>query len=202
MTASIRISSLALLAVLFAAGAASATPFDTLQSIAGGYNVFLSGNLGTSASPYAADMQGAVAVGGSAYLNNVGVDTNGGGSAALIVGGTLSQTGGSDNGNVFVGGAAANLSGGVTINGSLSLTGANSSLNAASNGGSSPGHVYVTASTQVHDPSYWNSPQVGGGPAAPLDLFGSETDLVNASMASAPTGRRAFHPRAARSISR
>jgi choice-of-anchor A domain-containing protein len=213
---------IAALALLLAGRPASATPYDTLQSIAGTYNVFLLGNLGTASAPYTADSQGPVAVAGNAYFNNVGVDTNSAGSAALIVGGNLSQTGGADggnvfvggnasisgggginnltvggsltqsggnlSGNVFVGGAAANLSGGVTISGSLSVTGANSSLNASSNGGSSPSNIYVTASTQVNDPSYWTTPKTSGGPTtptAPLDVFGSATDIQNASTALA-----------------
>ena len=210
------------LAMMLVGGAASATPYDTLRSIAGTYNVFLLGNLGTASAPYTADSQLPIAVAGNAYLNNVGIDTNGSGSAALIVGGNLSQTSGSDSGNVFVGGnanissggginnltvggnltqsggtvggnvfvggAAANLSSGVTINGSLSLTAANSTLNASSNGGNSPSNVYVTASTQVNDPSYWTTPKTSGGPTAPtapLDVFGSSTDIQNASMALA-----------------
>jgi choice-of-anchor A domain-containing protein len=216
---------LAVSAALFAAPAALATPYDTLNSIAGSYNMFLLGNLGTGAAPYTADMQGPVAVAGNAYLNGVGVDTYGQGSAGLVVGGNLSQNGGNDSGNVFVGGnaaissggginnlsvggnltstggtisgnvfvggAATNLAGGVTINGSLNLTGANSSLNASGNGGSSPNGIYVTASTQVNDPSYWNAAKVGGGPAtpsSPVDLYGSSTDLQNASTALAASG--------------
>lgn len=216
---------LAIAVALLAAPVARATPYDTLASIAGSYNMFLLGNLGTGAAPYTADMQGPVAVAGNAYLNGVGVDTNGQGSAALVVGGNLSQTGGNDTGNVFVGGnasitsgaginnlsvggsltaqggtiagnvfvggTATNLSSGVTINGSLSLTSANSSLNASSNGGSSPQAIYITASTQVNDPSYWTRATVGNGPATPatpLDLYGSSTDLKNASTALAGSG--------------
>jgi choice-of-anchor A domain-containing protein len=210
-------------AALLSAPLARATPYDTLSSIAGSYNMFLLGNLGTGTAPYTADMQGAVAVAGNAYLNGVGVDTYGQGAAALVVGGNLTQTGGNDSGNVyvggsasinyggginnlavggslstsggtiggnvFVGGAAANLAGGTTINGSLSMTAANSSLTAG--GSSSPQAIYITASTQVNDPSYWNKPTVGGGPATPstpLDLYGSSTDLKNASTSLAAAG--------------
>ena len=202
------------------APAALATPYDTLQSIAGTYNMFLLGNLGTASAPFqSSDTQGKVAIAGNAYINGSAINGNNiSGAASLIVGGSLSQTGGSISGNtfvggnatlnsvgskqnlvvggsltdtggqisgnVFVGGAATNLSGGVTINGSLNLTGANASLNASSNGGSSPTGIYVTASTQVHDPSYWAAPATSGGPATPsvpLDVFGSSTDITNAS---------------------
>lgn len=215
-------------AATLAGPAARATPYDTLQSIAGSYNMFLLGNLGTNAAPYTADMQGPVAVAGNAYMSGVAVNTYGKGNAALVVGGNLSQYGGNNNGNVFVGGNAtiaygggvnnlvvggslnntggtyggnvfvggpsATLSGGTTIYGSLNMTGANSTLNAGSNGGSSPNGIYVTASTQVNDPSYWTAPTVGGGPAtpkSPIDLYGSSTDLKNASTALAASAANA-----------
>jgi choice-of-anchor A domain-containing protein len=215
------LSKLAIAAGLLAAPAAMATPYDTLQSIAGTYNMFLTGNLGTASSPFAnSDVQGNVAVAGSAYISGSAINGNNtGGSAALIVGGNLSQTYGSIQGNayvggnatlngvgsvqnlvvggslndtsgtvsgsVFVGGSSATLNGGVTINGSLNMTGANSTLNAAGNGGSTPGGgIYVTSSTTVNKPSYWSTPQTSGGPATPatpLDVFGTSTDITNAS---------------------
>jgi choice-of-anchor A domain-containing protein len=214
------LSKLVFIAGLTIAPAALATPYDTLQSIAGTYNVFLLGNLGTASAPFqSSDVQGNVAVAGNAYVNGSAINGNNtSGSAALVVGGNLTQVNGSIggnafvggnanlqsvgsvqnlvvggsltaqsgtiNGNVFVGGATANLSSGVTIQGSLSLTGANSSLNASSNGGSSPSAVYVTSSTTVNDPSYWTAARTSGAPttpAAPLDVFGSSTDIVNAS---------------------
>jgi len=215
------LTKLAIAAGLLAAPAAVATPYDTLQSIAGTYNMFLTGNLGTAGSPFAnSDVQGNVAVAGNAYISGSAVNQNNtGGSAALIVGGNLNQTygsiqgnayvggdatlngvgsiqnlvvrgslndnGGTVGGNVFVGGSTATLNGGVTINGSLNMTGANSTLNAASNGGSSPaGGIYVTSSTTVNKPSYWSTPQTSGGPstpATPLDVFGTSTDITNAS---------------------
>jgi choice-of-anchor A domain-containing protein len=214
------LSKLAITAGLLAAPAAMATPYDTLQSIAGSYNMFLTGNLGSATSPFAnSDVQGNVAVAGNAYVSGSAINGNNtSGSAALVVGGNLSQTygsiqgnayvggtatlngvgsvqnlavGGSLNdtsgtisGNVYVGGAQTNLSSGVTINGSLSLTGANSQLNAGSNGGSSPSAIYVTSSTTVNDPSYWAHVQTSGAPATPatpLDVFGTSTDVTNAS---------------------
>ncbi len=213
-------SRLALAVGLMAAPAAVATPYDTLQSIAGAYNVFLLGNLGSASAPFAnSDSQGKVAVAGNAYVTGSAINGNNtSGSAGLIVGGNLTQTNGSIygnafvggnatlsgvggvqnlfvggsltdtsgtiSGNVFVGGAQTNLSSGVTINGSLTLTGANSQLNAGSNGGSSPSSIYVTSSATVNDPAYWTAVQRSGAPATPatpLDVFGSSTDIVNAS---------------------
>ncbi len=214
------LSKVVFLAGLAVAPAAFATPYDTLSSIAGAYNVFLLGNLGSASAPFQySDTQGRVAVAGNAYVNGSAINGNNvSGDGALIVGGNLTQTNGSINGNVyvggdaslngtgsvqnvvvggsftdnagtingnvFVGGANTNLTGGVTINGSLSLTGANSNLNASSNGGSSPSAIYVTASSHVNDPSYWATAHTSGGPATPstpLDVFGSSTDIVNAS---------------------
>jgi choice-of-anchor A domain-containing protein len=206
---------------LLAAPAAMATPYDTLESIAGTYNMFLTGNLGSASSPFQySDVQGNVAVAGDAYINGSAINGNNtSGSAALVVGGNLTQTYGSIqgnayvggnatltgvgsvqnlvvggnlndtsgtiNGNVFVGGTTATLNSGVTINGSLNMTGANSTLNAANNGGSNPGGgIYVTSSTTVNKPSYWSTPHTSGGPATPptpLDVFGTTTDLKNAS---------------------
>ena len=214
------LSKLAIAAGLLAAPAVMASPYDTLESIAGTYNVFLTGNLGTASAPFQySDVQGNVAVAGNAYVNGSAINQNNtSGSAALVVGGNLSQTGGSIqgnayvggnatlngvgsvqnlvvggsltqtagtvNGNVFVGGAQTNLASGVTITGSLTLSGANSQLNAGSNGGSSPSAIYVTSSTTVNDPSYWARVQTSGAPATPttpLDVFGTSTDMVNAS---------------------
>jgi choice-of-anchor A domain-containing protein len=214
------LSKIALAVGLMVAPATFATPYDTLQSIAGTYNVFLLGNLGTASAPFQnTDSQGNVAVAGNAYINGSAINGNNtGGSAALVVGGNLTQVNGSISGNayvggnanlqsvgsvqnlvvggsltdqsgtisgnVFVGGAQTNLSSGVTIQGSLTLTGANSSLNASSNGGSSPSAVYVTSSTSVNDPSYWTAAKTSGAPTTPptpLDVFGSSTDITNAS---------------------
>lgn len=214
------ISKFAVAIGLLIAPSALATPYDTLQSIAGTYNVFLLGNLGSASAPFAnSDAEGKVAVAGNAYISGSAINMNNvSGGAALVVGGNLTQTYGSISGNtfvggnatlngvgsiqnlvvggnltdtsgtiagnVFVGGAQTNLSGGVTINGSLTLSGANSSLNAAGNGGSSPSAIYVTSSTTVNDPSYWTTARTSGAPAtptAPIDVFGSSTDIINAS---------------------
>jgi choice-of-anchor A domain-containing protein len=215
---------MAALAALLVAPNAFATPYDTLTSIAGTYNMFLLGNLGTASSPFGSDAIGSVAVAGNAYINNASVGSsnsnaslivggnlvqNGGSTAGnvfvggnltsqntgyspnLVVGGSATMTGGNDGGNVFVGGSA-NLSGGVTIGGNLTMTGANGTLNASSNGGSSPQNIYVTSTTHVNDPSYWNTPKTTGAPATPatpLDVYGSSTDIINASKSlSALTG--------------
>ena len=214
------LSKIAIAAGLMVAPAAMATPYDTLQSIAGAYNVFLLGNLGTANAPFQnTDSQGKVAVAGNAYVNGSAINGNNtSGSAGLVVGGNLTQTNGSIygnafvggnatlngvgsvqnlvvggslndtsgtiSGNVFVGGAQTNLNSGVTIQDALTLSGANSQLNAGSNGGSSPSAIYVTSSTTVNDPSYWATVQRSGAPATPatpLDVFGSSTDITNAS---------------------
>jgi choice-of-anchor A domain-containing protein len=203
------------LAAVAATPSALATPYDTLSSIAGTYNMFLLGNLGTASSPFLSDAVGSVAVAGNAYLSDASVGS-GNASASLVVGGNLSQTGGSTAGNVYVGGnltsqwtgyspnlvvggnatmsggqsgnvfvgGDANISAGVTIGGNLTMTGANAALNASSNGGSSPQNVYIAPATTVNDPSYWSSPKTSGAPATPttpIDVYGSSTDIINAS---------------------
>lgn len=171
-------SVLALLLTL--CGTAAATPFGTLTSVASGYNVFLLGNLGTSSQAYGADAQGEVAVAGNAYFNGASVNANNVGPNALIVGGNLAQAGGTDYGNVFVEGASANFSGGATVNGSVSVTAAHSSL--AFGNASTPTGFYVTPTTSVSVPSYMSGAvHTSGGPAPPLDLYGTSTDLANAS---------------------
>jgi choice-of-anchor A domain-containing protein len=144
---------------LMIAPAALATPYDTLKSIAGTYNVFLLSNPGTASAPF----------------QNTDAEGNG-----------------SVSGNVFVGDVAANLSSGVTIQGSPSLTGANQSLNGGSNGGDGPSAVHVTSLAPVNDPSYWTAARTSGAPgtpAAPLDVFGGSTDIVNAATSlTAPGG--------------
>ena len=64
-------------AALLATPTAFATPYDTLQSIAGTYNMFLLGNLGTAAAPFqSSDTQGRVAVAGNAYVNGSAINGN------------------------------------------------------------------------------------------------------------------------------
>ena len=95
------LSKLAVAVGLLAAPAAMGTPYDTLQSIAGTYNVFLLGNLGSASAPFQnTDSQGNVAVAGNAYVSGSAINGNNtGGSAALVVGGNLTQTNGSISGN-------------------------------------------------------------------------------------------------------
>ena len=171
---------IAFLAALSAGPSVLATPYDTLQSIAGAYNVFLTGNLGTASAPFQnSDTEGNVAVAGNAYLSGDAINGNNtSGEAALVVGGSLTDNSGSVNGNVFAGGSVT-LTGGATIKGSLSLTGANTTL--SSGDASSPTAIYTTSSTTVNDPSYWTKAQTSGGPATPLDVFGTSTDVTNAS---------------------
>ncbi|WP_028535957.1 collagen-binding domain-containing protein [Paludibacterium yongneupense] len=122
-------SALLLASGLFAAAQANATL--SFSSIAGSYNLFLSGNLGSSSVAYSGDTQGAMAVGGNAWLQSYSVAaTSNASGTALVVGGSLTQNGGTINGNAYVGGNASFPTnyGGTTINGSLTYGG---SLNSA-----------------------------------------------------------------------
>jgi choice-of-anchor A domain-containing protein len=86
---------------------ASAATVDSALDVLGSYNLFVSGDIGTSTSAYTSDSQGAMVVGGNAYLttfaNASNSTVNGYG---LIVGNTLNFTGGSLGGNTYVGGSA------------------------------------------------------------------------------------------------
>jgi choice-of-anchor A domain-containing protein len=164
------------------AGTASATPYDTLTSIAGTYNMFLLGNLGTSASPYTSSVQGSVAVAGNAYTSGASIDTGFYGNAGEVVGGNLVQTGGTTDGNVFVGGASANFAGGTTVLGNVTLTASASALTFGYS--LAPTGIYVTPTTVVNVPAYMNGfVHTSGGSATPVDLYGASTDIVNASVA-------------------
>jgi choice-of-anchor A domain-containing protein len=64
------------------------------------------------------DSQGSLAIGGDANLVGYTVNTLGGSSSALVVGGSFNQTGGDVNGNAIIGGSYSSHSGG-SIHGSL-----------------------------------------------------------------------------------
>jgi len=107
---------------LFAGSAAQATPMDTLSDVLSSYNVFLSGNMGSSANPYTSSSQGAIAVGGDAYFRSFGLATQvGQGGDGLIVGGNLTFQSGTVHGNALVGGNATFPTnyGGATVTGQL-----------------------------------------------------------------------------------
>ena len=105
---------------------ARAEAIVTLASIASHYNVFILGNMGSAASPYTSDSEGPMAVGGDLYLQDfttAATSTNGG--PALVVGGNMTETRGTINGNVFIGGNAnfTTNAGGTTVNGNLDVLG-------------------------------------------------------------------------------
>jgi len=163
-------------------GAASATPYDTLSSIAGAYNLFLLGNLGTAASPYTSSVQGSVAVAGNAYTSGAALDSSFAGAAAVVVGGNLTQSGGVDDGNVFVGGNTANFGGGSAVLGTVNVTSSASTLTFGYS--APPTGIYVTPTTIVNAPPYMTGfVHMSGGSATPVDVFGASTDIVNASNA-------------------
>jgi choice-of-anchor A domain-containing protein len=104
-------------------GAARASSIDTLESVLGSYNVFLSGDMGSSGAPYTSDIEGRAAIGGSAYFANFSINGSGSSSGtALVVGNNLSFGGGTINGSAVVGGNASFPSG-STVNGTLSVKG-------------------------------------------------------------------------------
>jgi choice-of-anchor A domain-containing protein len=112
--------------VLFAAQQlASAATVDSALDVLGNYNLFVIGDVGTSTSYYSSDSQGAMIVGGSAYLNNFANATNSTVNGyGLIVGNGLSFTNGTLGGSTYVGGSASLQSvntNDITTAGSLSV---------------------------------------------------------------------------------
>jgi choice-of-anchor A domain-containing protein len=93
--------------------AAQATPYTTLQSIAGTYSVYTVGNMGGAAGgqAYSSDSEGKMAIGGNAYLQSFGAYSN------IVVGGDLKLTNGSVTGSAKVGGTATLSS--AAVNGGL-----------------------------------------------------------------------------------
>lgn len=175
-TASRSIGSLLLLgSISFGALAVSALPVRaeaivTLAAIAGQYNVFVLGSMGTSGSPYTSDSEGPMAVGGNLFLQDFTVaSSSANGGPALVVGGNVTQTRGTINGAVFIGGNAnfTTNAGGTTVNGNLNVLG-----------------TLVSAPTQVTGTT---STGAGAGPL-PINFQTVGDDLKAASLALATAG--------------
>ena len=105
-----------------AGGASAATNLQVLSDIAGGYNLFLSGDMGSAASPISySDVEGRVAVGGSAYVQGYSIAANTPGGVALTVGQNLSFNSGTIYGAVVTGGNASFAN--ATVDGTVSTGG-------------------------------------------------------------------------------
>lgn len=116
----------AVLAVASWCGTARAsTVIDVLQDVATSYNVFLSGDMGSSATPYTSDIEGRAAIGGSAYFRSFSIAQLQQGGTALVVGNSLTYQGGTINGAVITGGNASFPTnyGGTTVVGKVSTGG-------------------------------------------------------------------------------
>jgi len=119
------------LTTALAAGGALADPPATiaadvaaLEAVLSSYNVYVDGNFGTSSNPYTSDSQGAMAIGGNAWLTGFQAGSAlPKGQTALTVGGTLTASNGSASGSVVVGGTTSfpSANGGFTVNGNLTL---------------------------------------------------------------------------------
>ena len=87
---------------------ASAATIDSALDVLGSYNLFVSGDVGSSTQAYISDSEGAMVVGGNAYLTSfANASTTQVNGYGLIVGGSLAFTNGSLGGNTYVGGSAA-----------------------------------------------------------------------------------------------
>lgn len=85
---------------------ADSAPITTLQGLlSGGYDTYISGNIGTAGSAYTSDSQAPIAAGGNVYLQSFGTSTNStANGVGLAVGGNLTLTYGSVNGTTDVAG--------------------------------------------------------------------------------------------------
>lgn len=106
-----------------AGGAHATTSLQVLSSVASSYNLFLSGDMGSSSSPISySDVEGRVAVGGSAYLRGYSIGANTPGGVGLTVGQNLNFNSGTIYGSVAVGGNATFAN--AAVNGVVSTGGA------------------------------------------------------------------------------
>jgi choice-of-anchor A domain-containing protein len=146
--------------------AAHAAPIDTLEAVLSTYNAMIFGNMGSAANPYGSDSEGAVAVGGNAYLRDFTVaSVSNHGANALTVGGNLNQLRAEDHGNVFVGGNADfhdGMQGGATVFGTITVDG-----------------------TLVHAPTQYVGTRLTG--PSPIDFNAVRTDILAASQQLATT---------------
>ena len=149
--------------------ATTSADIAALTAVLSNYNVYVDGNFGTASNPYTSDSQGAMAIGGNAWLTSFSAGTNLTGGTALTVQGNLSLTNGSSAGAIAVGGNAtfssmtvgAKLSAGATaltvggnltasngtINGNTVVAGTTSFLNANS-GSTVNGNLTLAESSQ------------------------------------------------------
>jgi choice-of-anchor A domain-containing protein len=105
-----------------AGGANAATNLQVLSNVASTYNLFLSGDMGSSSTWISgSDVEGRVAVGGSAYLQNYSVGLNTPGGVDLTVGQNLNFKSGTIHGAVVTGGNASFTS--ATVDGTVSTGG-------------------------------------------------------------------------------
>lgn len=116
-----------ILAASAAAPAARAANFmDTLANVAGGYNLYVSGNIASAAQPLSwSDTEGKIAAGGSAYFRGYDVAGKAAGGQALVVGQDLVFQSGTVHGDVVTGGTASFPKdfGGTTVQGTVSAGG-------------------------------------------------------------------------------
>jgi choice-of-anchor A domain-containing protein len=132
----------------------AATYMDTLANVAGTYNVYVSGDMGSPTTSVVSDTEGKIAAGGSVYLQNYDVGLKNSGGDALIAGQNLVFNGGTVHGNVVAGGTA-NFPSGSTVAGTVSAGGG-----------------------IVHAPTSYGG---AGSSSVPLDFSGIDSDLASAS---------------------
>jgi choice-of-anchor A domain-containing protein len=147
----------------------AATPaFASILGPAQNYNVFVFGNMTQSS-----DSQGALAVGGNASLSSYSVATNATSSATnLVVGGNLTASYGTINGNAIVGGNVDYND--PSINGSLTAGG---TVNYHTSGGSVTGGTYSVGS--YTGLSYISHTTITGPVSLPINFSSAQSILDN-----------------------
>jgi choice-of-anchor A domain-containing protein len=159
------------------------------------FNVYTSGNIGTSANPYGADFEGLVGSGGSAYFSNFSANANGPAYMySVYSGGSFSMTSGSTSnggieaaGNITVNSAtiAGNVHGGGnlsgangTITGNASLAGINTS-SLTINGTVTTNQPFVPSLNLPSVTTYFQNASSYWGGLAPTATFNPATGQVS-----------------------
>ncbi len=182
--------------ILWAGAGTARADSSTVQTLQGlidaGYNIYLSGSMGSAASGYTSGSEGAIAAGGNVYLQNFGAATKSTatGGVGLAVGGNLTINSSSVNGIVDVGGNLAATSAGL---GDMNVGGSMSYLN-----GQLRGSVNVNGNVSVMNAGISGPVAVGGAasfvnantPAsigkptaylAPVDFAATSADMAKVS---------------------
>jgi choice-of-anchor A domain-containing protein len=171
---------------------AMAATVDTASEVLGSYNLFVSGNVGSSGSAYTTDSQGTMVVGGNAYLQNMDVSTQGQTNGyGLVVGGSLDLTSGTVHGSTYVGQSADITSfsalGSVTTGSNLTLTSGSASGNLTVGGATKATSVSIGGSVSSQGNYTMTSGSVGGNVTVGTQSTASTLSLTSSAVRGSAT---------------